>query len=135
MKEEIYWIISLCFSFGSLIISGLGIYFVFKQVSKIDLQISKMNEHLEYDKSVVRRQKALDMSREFQELISNELGFVKNSLIDHPYLQFDKEKDISKEFYEFDKEEAFRLFGVESIDEFTKYINIENLNKASLILA
>ncbi len=128
MKEEMYYLYSLIFSGVSLIVSGVGIIFVY-------LQVKKMNDQLIYNKSVVRRQKSLDMSKEFQQLISNELGFVKNALRGHPYLQFDKVSDISKEFYDFDKEEAFRLFKVKSIDDLNKFIQFENINKSSLILA
>lgn len=128
MKEELYFFISLIISGASLLISFIGIIFVYQQVKK-------MNDQLTYDKSVVRRQKALDMSKEFQQLISNELGYVKNSLRNHQYLQFDKDKDISREFYEFDKEEAFRLFNVKSVEELNKFIEFNSINKTSLILA
>ena len=102
-------IIGIAIEVSGLVISLGGIALVF-------FQLKKMNEQLEYDKSVVKRQKAMDMAYEFSQLIEQELGYVLSVLSSDIGFQQKISKKEKNEYIEFDLVEESNIYGFSSED-------------------
>ena len=96
--------IYLLFSVDGLLVSAIGLILVY-------LQLKKMNQQLNFDMSVVKRQKAMEMALEFSKLIEKELGYVSQIMSSDKEFQDIISNKNDHEYINFDQAEESKIYG------------------------
>lgn len=125
--------------FSPIIISAIGLIFIYLQLKRIGEQnrnqinlLQSESKRMDFDRSVVKSQKALDMAEEFSILVDTDIPYIRGLYAGNKeYLNKISLSTMSR-FKKFDFEEAKEIFGFANIEEVRRFISVDFLDNETL---